>query len=65
MVHENFRWQSPLLKLKEIINKEKLIKPHYAKISFRHANPVGYTNQTYLYDLKEYLTLDVGSIYLI
>ena len=60
MVHENFRWQSPLLKLKEIINKEKLTKPHYAKISFRHANPVGYTNQTYLYDLKEYLTLDVG-----
>ena len=60
MVHENFRWQSPLLKLKEIINKEQLIKPHYAKISFRHANPVGYTNQTYLYDLKEYLTLDVG-----
>ena len=60
MVHENFRWQSPLLKLKEIINKEQLAKPHYAKISFRHANPVGYTNQTYLYDLKEYLTLDVG-----
>ena len=60
MVHENFRWQSPLLKLKEIINKEQLKKPHYAKISFRHANPVGYTNQTYLYHLKEYLTLDVG-----
>ena len=60
MVHENFRWQSPLLKIKEIINKEQLTKPHYAKISFRHANPVGYTNQTYLYDLKEYLTLDVG-----
>ena len=60
MVHENFRWQSPLLKLKSIINKEKLTKPHYAKISFRHANPVGYTNQTYLYDLKKYLTLDVG-----
>ena len=60
MVHENFRWQSPLLKLKEVIKKEKLIKPHYAKISFRHANPVGYTNQTYLYDLNEYLTLDVG-----
>ncbi|MDC3177885.1 Gfo/Idh/MocA family oxidoreductase [Pelagibacteraceae bacterium] len=60
MVHENFRWQSPLLKLKEIVNNEKLTKPHYAKISFRHANPVGYTNQTYLYDLKEYLTLDVG-----
>ena len=60
MVHENFRWQSPLIKLKEIINKEDLTKPHYAKISFRHANPVGYTNQTYLYNLKEYLTLDVG-----
>ena len=32
----------------------------YSKISFRHANPVGYINQEYLYDLKEYLILDVG-----
>ena len=60
MVHENFRWQTPLLRLKEIINKKNLRKPFYSKISFRHANPVGYTNQSYLYDLAEYLTLDVG-----
>ena len=60
MVHENFRWQTPLLKLKEIIKKHKLKNPFYSKISFRHANPVGYTNQKYLYNLEEYLTLDVG-----
>ena len=31
MVHENFRWQSPLIKLKEIINKEVdyYIMPRY------------------------------------
>ena len=60
MVHENFRWQTPLMELKKIEKKYKLKNPQYAKISFRHANPVGYTNQTYLYDLDEYLILDVG-----
>ena len=60
MVHENFRWQTPLMELKKIEKKYKLKNPQYAKISFRHANPVGYTNQTYLYDLEEYLILDVG-----
>ncbi|MBT4952425.1 MAG: Gfo/Idh/MocA family oxidoreductase [Pelagibacteraceae bacterium] len=60
MVHENFRWQTPLIKVKKLEKKYNLKNPHYAKISFRHANPVGYTNQTYLYDLEEYLILDVG-----
>jgi len=60
MVHENFRWQTPLMKLKELEKQYQLKKPQYSKISFRHANPVGYTNQTYLYDLEEYLILDVG-----
>ena len=60
MVHENFRWQTPLMILKKLEKKYRLKHPHYAKISFRHANPVGYTNQTYLYDLEEYLILDVS-----
>ena len=60
MVHENFRWQTPLMTLKKLAQKYQLKKPQYSKISFRHANPVGYTNQTYLYDLEEYLILDVG-----
>jgi predicted dehydrogenase len=60
MVHENFRWQTPLMTLKKLEKKYQLKKPQYSKISFRHANPVGYTNQTYLYDLEEYLILDVG-----
>jgi predicted dehydrogenase len=60
MVHENFRWQTPIMTLKNLEKKYKLKHPQYSKISFRHANPVGYTNQTYLYDLEEYLILDVG-----
>jgi len=60
MVHENFRWQTPLMTLKKLEKQYQLKKPQYSKISFRHANPVGYTNQTYLYDLEEYLILDVG-----
>ena len=49
MVHENFRWQTPLLKLKYLIKKHNLGQPFYSKISFRHSNPLGYTNQSYLY----------------
>jgi Predicted dehydrogenases and related proteins len=60
MVHENFRWQTPIIKLKNIIKKYNLKNPLYAKISFKHANPVGYINQKYLYDLEKYLILDVG-----
>ena len=60
MVHENFRWQTPLMTLKKLAQKYQLKKPQYSKISFRHSNPVGYTSQTYLYDLEEYLILDVG-----
>ena len=60
MVHENFRWQTPIMKLKKIIDKYNLGKPIYAKISFRHSNPIGYINQPYLYKLKKYLILDVG-----
>tara|TARA_B100000029_G_C17585506_1_gene961030 strand:+ start:118 stop:1146 length:1029 start_codon:yes stop_codon:yes gene_type:complete len=60
MVHENFRWQTPIMKIKKLISSHKLGKPIYSKISFRHSNPVGYINQPYLYKLKKYLILDVG-----
>jgi predicted dehydrogenase len=60
MIHENFRWQTPIVRLKKLLKLHNLGTPLYSKISFRHANPVGYINQEYLYDLKEYLILDVG-----
>jgi len=59
MVHENFRWQTPIITLKKPLTKYNLGTPIYSKISFRHSNPVGYINQKYLYNLKEYLILDV------
>jgi len=60
MIHENFRWQTPIVTVKKLLKRHNLGTPMYSKISFRHSNPVGYTNQEYLYSLKEYLILDVG-----
>ena len=60
MVHENFRWQTPIITFKNSLTKYNLGKLIYSKISFRHSNPVGYTNQKYLYNLKKYLIFDVG-----
>lgn len=60
MVHENFRWQTPLKKVGELIDSGTIGKPFFSRISFRHGNPVGYENQPYLFEQDEYIINDVG-----
>lgn len=60
MVHENFRWQTPLAKVGELINSGQIGDPFFARISFRHGDPVGYENQPYLFEQDEYIINDVG-----
>ena len=60
MVHENFRWQTPLRKVGEIISSGMIGEPFFGRISFRHGNPVGYENQPYLFEQEEYIINDVG-----
>lgn len=60
MVHENFRWQTPLAKVGELIHSGQIGDPFFARISFRHGDPVGYENQPYLFEQDEYIINDVG-----
>ena len=59
MVHENFRWQSPLIAVREAMGRGAIGNPTYARIQFRHAYDI-YTNQPYLLTEKRLAIMDLG-----
>ncbi|WP_245944097.1 Gfo/Idh/MocA family protein [Acuticoccus kandeliae] len=58
-VHENFRWQLPLIALKEKLAAGVIGNPTYARLAFRHGYDV-YANQPYLAKTKQFALMDVG-----
>lgn len=59
IVHENFRWERPLMALKEKLDAGAVGTPTFARISFRHGHDV-YANQPYLLTTKRFAIMDVG-----
>jgi len=59
VVHENFRWQQPLLALKEKLEAGVIGVPSFFRLSFRHAFDV-YANQPYLTQVQDLALTDVG-----
>ena len=58
-IHENFRWQSPMRKLKGVLDSGELGKPTWARIVFRTGYDI-YAVQPYLHQAERYAILDVG-----
>jgi D-apiose dehydrogenase len=58
-IHENFRWQSPMRKLKAVIDSGAIGKTTWARIAFRTGYDI-YAVQPYLHQAKRYAILDVG-----
>lgn len=59
MVHENFRWQRPILRTVETIREGRIGRPFYARLSFRHATDI-YSAQPYLRTAPRLAILDLG-----
>ncbi|MEM8855703.1 MAG: Gfo/Idh/MocA family oxidoreductase [Pseudomonadota bacterium] len=59
VIHENFRWQQPLLALRAALDEGVIGTPTFARISFRHGYDV-YANQPYLAQTKRFAIMDVG-----
>ncbi|MCB2054798.1 MAG: Gfo/Idh/MocA family oxidoreductase [Geminicoccaceae bacterium] len=59
MVHENFRFQRPILELKKVVESGRLGAPTYARIRFRHACDI-YAGQPYLLEEERLAIMDVG-----
>jgi D-apiose dehydrogenase len=58
-IHENFRWQSPMRKLKGVLDSGAIGKPTWGRIAFRTGYDI-YAVQPYLHQAERYAILDVG-----
>ncbi|MCA0431831.1 MAG: Gfo/Idh/MocA family oxidoreductase [Proteobacteria bacterium] len=59
MVHENFRWQSPILKVKEIVDAGEIGTPAWGRVSFRTAYDI-FAGQPYLAEGERFIVEDLG-----
>ena len=60
IVHENWRWQTPLRALKADLDSGVVGAPFRARIQFSSSFPV-FDNQPFLRDLEQFILTDIGS----
>lgn len=58
-VHENFRFQTPLMKAAEALRSGVIGTPNWARISFRTGYDI-YAGQPYFFDEERFIILDLG-----
>jgi D-apiose dehydrogenase len=59
-IHENWRWQTPIRKVKQLLNEGHIGQPFRAHISMVSGFPV-FENQPFLKDLDQFVLTDMGS----
>jgi predicted dehydrogenase len=59
-VHENFRWQAPMRRIREILLAGTIGEVFKANVSFCSAFPV-FENQPFLAEIEKFIIADVGS----
>ncbi|NAS10625.1 Gfo/Idh/MocA family protein [Poritiphilus flavus] len=59
-INENFRWQAPIRKLKEVMDSGVIGTAFKARVSFCSAFPV-FDNQPFLAELDHFILTDIGS----
>jgi D-apiose dehydrogenase len=59
-IHENYRWQAPVRRFKQIIDSGVIGTPFKARVSFLSGYPV-FDNQPFLKELDHFILTDMGS----
>jgi D-apiose dehydrogenase len=59
MVHENFRWQSPIQMVKAVVESGEIGEVFWGRVSFRSAYDV-FSGQPYLAEGKRFIVEDLG-----
>ena len=59
-IHENYRWQAPVRRLKQILDSGIIGKSFKARVSFLSGYPV-FDNQPFLKELDHFILTDMGS----
>jgi len=60
LIHENWRWQTPIRKLKAAIDSGVIGEPYRARVTMTTSFPV-FDNQPFLKTLDEFILTDIGS----
>ena len=59
MVHENFRWQTPIQRVRQVLDTGAIGKPFWGRVSFRSAFDV-FSGQPYLATDERFILQDLG-----
>jgi predicted dehydrogenase len=59
-IHENYRWQAPVRRFKQIVDSGIIGKPFKARVTFLSGFPV-FDNQPFLKELDRFILTDMGS----
>jgi len=59
MIHENFRWQTPILAVKQVLDSGAIGTPFWGRVSFRSGFDV-FSGQPYLAKGKRFIIEDLG-----
>jgi D-apiose dehydrogenase len=60
LVHENWRWQTPIRRLKQCLDRNLIGRIFRARVSYANHFPV-FDNQPFLKDLEQFILMDVGT----
>ncbi len=60
LVHENFRWQTPIRQLKRVLDRGDIGDVFRARIQYSNSFPV-FDNQPFLKELDQFLLTDMGT----
>jgi predicted dehydrogenase len=60
LVNDNWRWQSPIRKVKELLDGESIGRPFRARVDMISGFPV-FRNQPFLKDLPQFILTDLGT----
>ena len=59
-IHENWRWQRPLRRVREILESGEIGRPFRGRLQFSCSFPV-FDNQPFLAQVEQFILMDIGS----
>ncbi|RXM20870.1 gfo/Idh/MocA family oxidoreductase, partial [Citrobacter sp. AAK_AS5] len=60
LVHENWRWQTPLRALKAVLDRGVIGRVFRARLTYSNSIPV-FENQPFLRELEQFILTDIGT----
>jgi len=60
LVHENWRWQTPLRRVRRILDEDPIGRVFRARVTYTNSFPV-FKNQPFLKELEQFILTDVGA----